>query len=110
MFYLIFETQQEAQEAVNTIDAKVRSILEEKAPSIIDEEGIISRNASTGELDPSAARTTTWATPRQRVDNKWCFPKLTETYNPLFTGVDFTEGIEGYTEEEYQSDWFVDIE
>lgn len=106
MIYLVFETLEDAQSALNQIDAKVRDIISSYNPNAIDNEGIIPRNAATGELIPDATRTTTWAIPQQRVDGKWCFPKLLETQHPLFFGVDFLEEVSNYIEEYYQAEWF----
>lgn len=61
MIYLIFETLENAQFALNQIDTKVREIISNYNPNAIDNEGIIPSNAATGELIPDTTRTTTWA-------------------------------------------------
>lgn len=105
MIYLIFKTQEDAEAALNQINAKVRQAVANYNPQAIDEGGILPRNAATGQLEPNATRTSSWAIAQQRLDGKWCFPKITQDYHPLFAGVDFLEGIT-CTEEEYSPEWF----
>lgn len=105
MIYLIFETQSDAEAALTQIDTKVREAVANYNSQAIDEGGIIPRNAATGQLETNATRTSSWAIAQQRLDGKWCFPKITPDYHPLFTGVDFLEEIT-CTEEEYNPDWF----
>jgi hypothetical protein len=106
MSYLVFNTLTEAQTALNLIDSKVRQRIESTFPEAIDEVGIIPKKSSTGELDPTGNRTTTWATIRETVTGKFVFPELTEDYDPLFQGIDFLDGMVGYTLEDYDPAWF----
>lgn len=41
-------------------------------------DGLVGRNAGTGSLDPSKAKTTRWAEPRETATGKWAVPVPTQ--------------------------------
>lgn len=95
MFYLVFETQIEAQQALQQIWQNMQPLQE--------------INAGTGEVVEPV--TTAWAVEQQRLDGKWVFPKPMPTVIAAEDGevidiIDYLNGVEGYTEEEYAEDWF----
>lgn len=106
MNYLVFKTLNEAEAALNLIDSKVRQRIESTFPEAIDAVGIIPKNKQTGELDPAGSRTTSWAVVQETIDGQFVFPELTEDYDLLFQGIDFLDGMVGYTLEEYDPLWF----
>ena len=63
MGYYVFDTQQEAEAA----EAYISSV--GGAP-------IVGINAKTGMLALGKQKTEHWATPQQRLDGKWIFPKV----------------------------------
>lgn len=86
MTYLVFDTQAKAKEALEKIWANMQPIQE--------------INAGTGEI--VAPITTAWAIEQQRLDGLWIFP---------MPDLEFLNGVNGYTEEDYSQDWFdVDLE
>ncbi|MBD2365191.1 hypothetical protein H6G36_29240 [Anabaena minutissima FACHB-250] len=106
MIHLTFNTLEDCQSALVQIDFKIRSLVTSFNPSAIDEAGIIPRNAATNQLTVDATKTNTWAIPQQRKDGKWIFPKPTGDIHSMFANVDFLEGVDGCTEEEFNSNWF----
>jgi len=106
MNYFVFNSESEAIQAVEIIDSKVRERVESISPESIDEEGLIPRNAATGELVYDVSRTTTWDVPWQRADGKWMVAFIDDNYDPTLAGINFTEGFSSYTVEEESSNWF----
>lgn len=103
----VFATEAEARNAIAIIDSLVRQRVTERSPESIDKGGIIGRNLGTGELALDAARSVTWAQPRQRKDSKWIVPVITDNYHPVLEGIDFLNAFSGYTIEEWDDLWFV---
>ncbi len=107
MIYLVFDTLKAAENALRQIDYKVRAIIQNNNSQAIDLSGIIPRSAATGELMPNATKTTTWAVIQKTDLGKFVFPKITENHHPLFKGINFLGGISGYSEAEYNPNWFL---
>lgn len=111
MKYLVFLSLQDAQTALNLINLKVRQAVTAFNPSAIDEDGIISRNAKTGRLRPTSARTKSWASIQETVTGKFVFELITTDVNPVvFAGIDFLEGLPLHTIEDYDPLWFYNNE
>ncbi|MDB9372393.1 hypothetical protein [Nodularia sphaerocarpa] len=107
MNYLVFSSLEDAQTALDLINLKVRQAVTAFNPQAIDENGIISRNAKTGRLRPTSARTTSWSTIQETVTGVFILPLITTDVNPVvFAGIDFLEGLPLYTIEEYNPLWF----
>ena len=108
MIYYIFNTEQEALAAEQQIVDNVRQWVVANVPDALSEDGLKlrGRNAKTGEF--TDAYTTRWAVPQQIVDGRWVFTKPTaEKTSPIPVEV-FINGITA-SENEYNSDWFIDI-
>lgn len=76
---------------------------------------IVGRNAKTGVLQPDKQQTTEWASaPRERVDGKWCFSRITTDILDAVgvSAEDRQAFLDAFapTIEEYQDDWFPIIE
>lgn len=119
--YLVFDTEQAAQAALETIYANMVEAIdspalknvvtgevvnkddlttEEAAETNPDQRNfpIFGINAASNAKNPDAGYTTAWATAQQRVtDNKWIFPAPDES---------LTANVAGYTVEPYDPDWF----
>ena len=96
--YLIFSTLEAAQAAQATIDSNIVAIVREHRPEIVSDRGLIPQNAKTGELDYTAARTTTWCEPIQHGDI-WYLVKPVINHH-YFVGIDLLNGVEGYIDSE----------
>lgn len=58
---------------------------------------IIGISPATGMPDPSAQQTIQWASPVQRLDGKWIFPKPDDS---------FMTGVTNYTSATFDPSWF----
>ena len=90
--YLLFQTLEDAQSAQSVIDGNIRAATTDYNPAAIDEAGLIGRNAATGELDPSAPRTTTWCEPIECIEG-WALVKPEGLAPDVFDGVDLLAGV-----------------
>jgi len=108
MIYYIFNTEQEALAAEQQIVDNVRQV-EANVPDALSEDGLKlrGRNAKTGEF--TDAYTTRWAVPQQILDGRWVFAKPTEEKTAPIPVEAFTNGVIA-NENEYNSDWFIDID
>ena len=95
MLYYVFEDKQTAIDAENYI-------------STIGGVPITGVNAATGELEPNAIKTERWATPRERIDGKWCFPYVGDDRVSQYPSdvADYFETTFPNVKEEYDSAWF----
>ena len=109
MIYYIFNTEQEALAAEQQIVDNVRQWVEANVPDALSEDGLKlrGRNAKTGEF--TDAYTTRWAVPQQILDGRWVFAKPTEEKTAPIPVEAFTNGVIA-NENEYNSDWFIDID
>ena len=94
--YLIFNSLEAAQAAQATIDSNIVAIIKQHRPEIVSDRGLIPQNARTGELDYSAARTTTWCNPVQYGDI-WYLAKP-DINHPYFKEIDLCNSVVGYVE------------
>ena len=118
--YLVFETEAEAQAALETIYANMVGAInspdlenvttgevvdkDELTPDEaveIDAEQrhfpIFGVNAATGEKDHDGGYTTAWAVAQETAQGKWVFQKPDDT---------LLSGLNGYTIDEFNPDWF----
>jgi hypothetical protein len=120
MDYLVFITESAAQTAAETIYAKMVAVIE--SPDLLDvttgqvipqdaltEEEltqyevanrrfpIFGVNAASRVKDTENGFTTSWATPRQRIDGRWVFPS---------PGAAFLDGVVFHSVEPFDPTWF----
>lgn len=121
MDYLVFESEQEAQTALEAIYSNM--VEEIDSPELLDVATgqvvpkddlspdqavqvnagnrhfpVFGKNAQTGAKDIQAGYTTAWAEAQQTAQGKWVFEKPKD---------DLMDGVVGYTVEPYNPAWFV---
>lgn len=120
MDYLVFESEQEAQTALEAIYSNMvegidsPDLLDVATGQVVPKDDlspdqavqvnagnrhfpIFGKNAQTGAKDTQAGFTTAWAEVQQTVQGKWVFRKPKD---------DLMDGVMGYTIEPYNENWF----
>jgi hypothetical protein len=120
MNYLVFQTQQAAQAALEVIYANMVAainspdLLNVATGQVVDKDDltpdeavqvdaaqrqfpIFGVNAATGLKDHDSGFTTAWAVAQETVDNKWVFQQPDQT---------LMDGVVDYVVEPYDPDWF----
>lgn len=118
--YLVFQTQQSAQSALEAIYANMveainsPDLLNVNTGQVVDKEDLTSDeavqvnsgqryfpvfgvNAASGLKDEQQGYTTAWAEARETLQGEWVFPKPDDT---------LLNGVIGYTVEPYDPAWF----
>jgi len=118
--YLVFQTQQAAQSALEVIYANMVESVD--SPDLLDvatgqvvpkdeltpDEAVqvnagnrhfpvFGKNAATGVKNTTAGHTTAWAVAQQTLQGKWVFPKPDDA---------LLDGVIGYTVEPFDPAWF----
>lgn len=107
----MFNNLIDAETALASINLKCRIAVSAFNPDAVDDIGIISRSASSGQLEPyQAARTISWASIQETVEGKFVFPLITGDVNPALTGVDFLSDLPTYSIKEYNPLWFLIVQ
>ena len=118
--YLVFQTQQAAQTALEVIYANMVAainspdLMNVATGEVVDKDDltpdeavqvnadqrqfpVFGVNAATGLKDHDSGFTTAWATAQETVDGKWVFPQPDES---------LMDGVMEYVVEPYNPDWF----
>jgi hypothetical protein len=118
--YLVFQTQQAAQLALEVIYANMVAaisspdLLNVATGQVVDKDDltpdeavqvnadqrqfpVFGVNAATGLKDHDSGFTTSWATAQETVDGKWVFPQPDQA---------LMDGVADYVVEPYNPDWF----
>lgn len=82
MRYYVFDSQAAAQSAIDSIDARARTIYAAQGYTVDADGSII--GVRGGVPDPAAAHTLTFAEPRQRLDGKWVVPHIETSPSPNY--------------------------
>ena len=106
MNYLVFNTEEEAEQAQQTIFAVIRQNAEAAGYDIAEDGSIIGK--ADGVSNPDAMHTSGWDTPMQRVDGKWVIlhpEKAKDVANSnQFNAI--LSAIPDYTVEQEANDWW----
>lgn len=78
MTYFVFDTEMEAETAQQQIVNNALAAVKSFSPEAVTDEGLIGRNAKTGDLSPASTLTNRWADPRETIDGKWAIPVPTD--------------------------------
>lgn len=92
MRYYVFDTQAAAQSAIDSIDARARTIYQAQGYAVDENGAVIGHRAFDGVPMPDACRTTTFDIPLQRLDGKWIARHIENSAAPDFV-VDPATGL-----------------
>lgn len=73
MLYYVFPTLPQAEAAVTQMNSVMTSVAVAHGFVAVPG-GVVGKNAATGEDDPTATLTSTWATPEETADHQWAIP------------------------------------
>lgn len=86
-----FSSVTDAQTSLDSINAQILQLLQGDGYTVIDN-AVIGKNAATGQDDPTAVKTSTWAIIQQSPDNTFYF---SSPHNDLrFENVTIINGVE----------------